>query len=37
MFLKECKHIEREKCLKIYIEDHLEFSSDEKGFWRMLE
>ena len=30
MFLKECKYIEKEKCLETYIEDGSEFSSDEK-------
>ena len=31
MFLKECKYIEKEKCLETYIEDDSEFSSDEKA------
>ena len=31
MFLKECKYIEKGKCLETYIEDDSEFSSDEKA------
>ena len=31
MFLKECNYIKKEKCLKPYIGDDLEFSSDEKA------
>ena len=31
MFFKKCKTIEKEKYLKIYIENGLEFSSDKKA------
>ena len=31
VFLKEYKYIEKEKRLKIYIEDDLKYSSDEKA------
>ena len=31
MFLEKCKYIEKEKCLKIYIEDDLEGFANGKA------
>ena len=32
MFLEKCKYIEKEKCLKIYIEDDLEGFANGKAY-----